>query len=123
MKEYTAKIVETSRELSVKERIYMKDTADASSLNELENGTILNIDNFVILEVHNERAENDKDYKLLVLLTTEGNKYTTSSNSFINALTEINDEMQDDNVQLDAIKLVKRSSKNFAGKFLTCTLA
>lgn len=123
MKEYTAKIVETSRELSVKERIYMKDTADASSLNELENGTILNIDNFVILEVHNERAENDKDYKLLVLLTTEGNKYTTSSNSFINALTEINDEMQGDNVQLDAIKLVKRSSKNFAGKFLTCTLA
>lgn len=123
MKEYTAKITETSRELTARERIYMKDTNDATSLNELENGTILNIDNFVILEVHNERAESDKDYTLLVLLTTDGNKYTTSSDSFITSLIEINNELSEDNQELDTIKLVKRSSKNFAGKFLTCTLA
>lgn len=123
MKEYTAKITETSRELTARERIYMKDTNDATSLNELENGTILNIDNFVILEVHNERAESDKDYTLLVLLTTDGNKYTTSSDSFITSLIEINNELAEDNQELDTIKLVKRSSKNFAGKFLTCTLA
>lgn len=123
MTEYTAKIIETSRELSAREKIYMKDTCDAVSLNELENGTILTIDNFVILDVHNERAENEKDYDLLVLLTNDGIKYKTSSVSFINSLTEINNEMVKDNELLDAIKVVKRSSKNFAGKFLTCTLA
>ncbi len=126
MEGYSVKIRETSKELSAKERIAIKDTSNAISLDEVtatEGSIVIQYDFHVILDVHNEKSDN-KDYTKIVVMDKGGTKYVTGSESFRTALTDIVDEMVDagegDNI---TIQVYRKDSKNYKGKqFLTVSI-
>lgn len=124
MTNYSVSIIEATKELTSKEKIMMKDTADALKLDELTEGgnsVLINPADYVILSVHNEKSDN-KDYEQLLILGNDGNKYITGSVSFIDTFKGIFSEMSDCNEEW-GVKVFKLPSKNYKGKyFLTCSV-
>lgn len=130
-REYSVRIEKCSKELSVKEKIQMKDTTATVSLDSLitddgiENGVTISVSAIALLHVHNEKASPNKDYNVHVILAGDGRRFSTSSESFYNAVLDIMDELADADETGDFELLVyKLPSKNFAGRsFITATLA
>ena len=125
MEGYSVKINYSSKELSPKERVAIKDTSNALSLDEVTNtgNVTINYDFHVILDVHNEKSDN-KDYHKTLVVDKDGTKYVTGSESFTTALNDIVEEMMDagcaDEIVLD---VYRKDSKNYKGKqFITCSL-
>lgn len=125
MEGYSVKILNSTKDLSVKEKIAIKDTTNAIGLDEATNegDVIIDYDYHVILSVHNEKSDN-KDYNKTVVVAKDGTRYVTGSESFTTTLDDIVDEMIDagegDNI---VIKVYRRDSKNYKGKqFITCSL-
>ena len=126
---YSATILEASRELTAREKVMFKDTQNAISMNDFaeqakEQGAKAIIDNvkdFVHIQIHNEKSE-DKDYDNYIVVAENGDKYVTGSQAFWNAFMDIYNEMKDETepwgIQLNLIP-----SKNYKGKnVLTCSL-
>ena len=126
---YSATILEASRELTAREKVMFKDTQNAISMNEFaeqakEQGgkaIIENVKDFVHIQIHNEKSE-DKDYDNYIVVADNGDKYVTGSQAFWNAFMDIYNEMKDETepwgIQLNLIP-----SKNYKGKnVLTCSL-
>ena len=129
MEGYSVKIVNSSRQLTAKERIAMKNFDSAIALDDLipDDGTgvkeILKIVDFVVCEVHNEKSDN-KDYTKFILIAEDGQKYITGSRPLYDSFMSIYDEMLDaeDNEEW-SIAVYRRDSNNFKGKtFLTCEI-
>lgn len=126
--EYHTSIKEASRELSAKEKLTLKDFNDAQPLDALvgTDGLIIDPDVIAIVAVHNERARDDKDYETIIILDKNGTKYSSSSRSLRDSLSDIMDEIADlDESELEDIhiKIFKKESKNYTGKhFLTATV-
>lgn len=125
---YSATIVESSRELTAKERVMFKDLGNALSMVDYakecaESGAKAIIDycDYVIINVHNDKAD-DKDYTNYLIIDRTGNKYYTGSQSFWNSFLNIYTEMKDEPEQW-GIELNLLPSKNYKGKeILTCSL-
>lgn len=125
---YSATIREASRDLSAKERVMYKDTSNAESLVDFaraarEAGGHATIDfkDYVIIDVHNESADNT-DYTIFLFIDKAGNKYYTSSepcwNSFANIYAEMKDSDEEWGIEFNLIP-----SKKYNGKeILTCSL-
>lgn len=125
MEGYSVKIRYTSKELSPKERVAIKDTSNAISLDEITtNGNaVIEYDHHVILDIHNEKSDN-KDYVKTIVVDKDGNKYVTGSESFTTSLQDIVDEMTEcgegENI---TIEVYRKDSKNYKGKqFITCSI-
>lgn len=125
MEGYSVKIRESSKELTPKERVLLKDTSNAISIDEAttENGKlIINYAYHVILDVHNEHSDN-KDYTKVLVIDKDGNKFVTGSNSFLTSLVDIVDEMHDAGEDDIQIECYRKDSKNYKGKqFISCSL-
>lgn len=125
---FKSSIAYCSKELTAVERIRLKDTADAIAINEAleENPTlIIEADCYAVLDIHNEKSEN-KDYKVYLIVSKDGTKYATSSESFYKSFSDIADELTDAGEDLSSVKIkcLLKPSKNYKGKsFITCTLA
>lgn len=120
---FEAKIREASKELSAKERVKFKDTTNAVQLDEATKDNTLRIapDFYVILDIHNEHSE-DKDYVKYVIVSKEGTKYVTGSESFFSAFKSIVDEMGGTDEEYE-VEVYRLPSKNYKGKeFLTCSI-
>lgn len=125
MAKYEANIVETSKELSARERIMMKDTSNAIKLDEAtatEEQVLITPVAYVVLDIHNDKAEDKKDYKKYIILDKDGDKYVTGSEPFFRSFMDIWNEMQPtgEEYQIVAYRL---PSKNYNNKdFLTCSI-
>jgi hypothetical protein len=123
MNGYSVSIKETSRELTAKQRIALKDTTTAIKLDEatqVEPVTI-NVDMYAVLAIHNEKSENP-DYDNYVVVDKNGTKYVTGSASFWSSFMDIYEEMEDEDEEW-AIKAYRVPSKNYKGKdFITCSI-
>jgi len=128
MEGYSVKIRESSKELSAKEKIALKDYSNAtaldSALNDVDVLTITPVA-YVILDVHNEKSKQDKDYIKYVLIDNAGNKFVTGSESFFTSFKDIFDTMAAEAPGEEySIDVLKKPSQNYKGKsFLTCALA
>lgn len=123
MEGYSVNIQFASKELSAKQRVMLKDTTNAISLDEATQGAPLVIDPdfYVTLAVHNEKAE-DKNYLKHVIVDKAGTKYVTGSESFFSSFRGIMDEMVDTDEEFQ-IQVYRMPSKNYKGKeFLTCSI-
>lgn len=120
--EYSVKVTSVSKDdLTAKEKVMLKDTADAKLINDLTEGTIIYPDFWAELDVHNEQAD-DTDYKKYIIVDKDGVKYVTGSQSFWNSFRDIVADMQDSNESY-GIKILKKNSKNRQGQmFLTCSI-
>ena len=124
MEGYKAAVERASKELSVKEKIMLKDMSDAVKLDDIvkENPLIISPNYYAIVAVHNEKSDT-KDYKKIVLVDKDGTKYTTGSMPFITTFEVIVDEMADAGEDDYAIKIYPKESKNYKGKyFITCSI-
>lgn len=125
---YKAKVCEASRELTAKEKIKLKDTSNAFSLDEMtqeaqlnNEKVILNIDYYVTIDVHNDKAD-DKDYQKFILVDKDGKKYYTGSTSFISNFIDIFEELTEAGEEV-TIEIYRKESKNYKGKeFITCSV-
>ena len=126
MKAYEVSIKETSKELTAKERIKIKDLSNSQNLDTLtqnEDSVIIDYDYHVILSIHNEKSKDRPDYENVVVVDKAGNKFNTGSNSFITSLEEIIDEMADAGEESIQIEVYRKPSKNYKGKdFITCSV-
>lgn len=120
---YEVKVAEVSKELTGKQKIQLKDTTDCVRLDKAtqEEPVLINVDYYAVLEIHNEKSE-DKDYKNYVVVSTDGTRYVTGSESFWNAFMNIFDDMQDSDEEWQ-LKVYRMPSKNRQGKdFITCSI-
>ena len=125
---YKAKVADASRELTAKEKIMLKDTSNAISLDEMtqeaqfnNEKVILNVDYYVIIDVHNDKSD-DKDYQQFILVDKDGKKYYTGSTSFINNFIDIFEELTEAGEEV-TIEIYRKESKNYKGKeFITCSV-
>lgn len=118
------KITYSSKPLSAKERIRIKDTINDVRLDDLtaEQGSVtIPIDYYAVLAIHNDASES-VDYTRVVVVALDGTHYVTGSPSFLQALKDIVDEMENEPEDYSII-VSRHESKNYKGKsFLTCTI-
>lgn len=124
---YHAKVVSFWEELTAREKFILKDVSAAIPLDEEvspEEGIIIKVTNYVRVAVHNEKSDS-KDYVVNVVVDGENNRtYRTGSDSFDNAMEDIRDYMVDEGLNEVEIRVYKKESSNYKGKyFLTATLA
>lgn len=120
---YSVEIKETSKELTAKQRIALKDTSNAIKLDTAcdENDVIIEPEYYAVLAIHNEKSDN-VDYENYVIIGKNGDKYCTGSPSFWSSFMDIYDEMQGEEEPW-SINVHKLDSKNYKGKkFLTCSI-
>lgn len=130
MENFSAKIVECTHELTARERILLKDTTDARKIdNEVDlcmktgEKFIITPTDYAVLEIHNEKSKDRKDYNNYIILDKDGNKYVTGSPSFWQSFMAIWNEMRSDSDEEFQIHIYKVPSKNYSGKdFITCSI-
>ena len=116
-------ILETSKELTAKERVSIKDTTACLKLDLETQDAPVEIfpDFYAILSVSNDKAD-PPVYENYVIVDKNGNKYVTGSASFWSSFKQIADEMNGSDEEW-GIKAYRVDSKNYKGKqFLTCTI-
>ena len=122
---YSVEIVNSTKELTGKEKIMLKDTSNAVKIDDVtNNGNSITISPkiLVTLKVHNEKAQ-DKDYFKYIIIDENGDKYVTGSESFITALNDIMSDMEEEEEKYSVV-VYKMASKNYQGKsFITCSIA
>lgn len=121
---FSAKIIETSKELTKKQEVMLKQLTDAIKLDKatsFEEDVIIDVDSYAVLSVHNDKAE-DPDYTTYVIVDKNGQKYTTGSPSFWSAFMDIFNDMAGSGEEWQ-LKVFKLPSRNREGKdFITCTI-
>lgn len=120
---YEVKILDSSMELSPKQRIAMKDTSNAIKLDEATetDSVVIKPTGWVILGIHNEKSEN-KDYEVYLIVDDSNNKYITGSESFFTSFIDIYNEMEGEEEEW-LLNIYKLDSKNYKGKkFITCSI-
>lgn len=121
---FSVEIKESSRELTHKDSVRLKDTSNAIKLDEaadVESPLVVKPVGYCVLAIHNEKSE-DKDYENYLIEDENGSKFVTGSPSFWTAFIDIWEEMQGSDEDW-AIEIYKIPSKNYKGKyFLTCSI-
>lgn len=122
---YDVKIIESSKELSARERISLKNFDEMIALDDAVNAEtprlMIDVSGYVVVSVHNEKSDN-VDYNKFIIIDKDGQRYITGSNPFFSSFKEIWDEMVGENEDW-GITVYKRESNNYKGKeFLTCTI-
>lgn len=123
MNGYSVAIKESSRELTAKQRIALKDLTNAVRLDEATQvePVVIDVDMYAILNVHNEKSENP-DYNNYVIVDKNGTKFVTGSESFWSSFKDIYDEMSGEDEDY-SVKVYRVPSKNYKGKdFITCSI-
>lgn len=124
MEGYSVKVIDASRQLTAKEKIAFKDFGLAKQLDDVvnEEGLVINVKDYVVLQVHNDKSDN-KDYTKYLLIDENDEKYITGSEPFWTTFKDIWDEISDDPEVEWSLKVYKLESKNYKGKqFLTCSI-
>ena len=120
---YSAKILETSKELTKKEKVNLKDTTAAIKIDEVtkEGPVIIYPAFYGVLEIHNDKAT-PEDYENYIVVDKGGDKYVTGSHSFWSAFKAIAEEMEGEDEEW-GVKVYRLPSKNYTGRdFLTCCI-
>lgn len=119
---YTCNITESSKELSPKERIRVKNMGETVQLNKATQAESLKIDfdYYVAMAIHNEHSKDGKDYNSYLVFDKDGTAYSTSSDSFFQSMKDIVEEMAGVNEPWE-LEVYQKQSKNREGKsFITC---
>ena len=123
---------ESVKGLTAREKIAIKALNDVTELNDLvtpEQAIMINIDNVVTVQVHNEKSDN-QDYNKYVYIDKDGTKYVSGSEPLYTTVKDILSDIEDaiadgemDETEDITIKVMKKESANYKGQmFLTAEL-
>lgn len=122
---YSVTISEASTEFKGKALLKVTDMMASASLNEVvkpDQALILHVTDYAVVDIHNDSAKGDKDYKQYILIDDNGDTYRTGSAAFYRSFKEIWDAMVDSDEQWE-LKVYKVPSKNYKGKdVILCTV-
>jgi hypothetical protein len=132
MNGYKAVVKESVKGLTAREKIAIKALNDVTELNDLvtpEQAIMINIDNVVTVQVHNEKSDN-QDYNKYVYIDKDGTKYVSGSEPLYTTVKDILSDIEDaiadgemDETEDITIKVMKKESANYKGQmFLTAEL-
>lgn len=132
MNGYKAVVKESVKGLTAREKIAIKALNDVTELNDLvtpEQAIMINIDNVVTVQVHNEKSDN-QDYNKYVYIDKDGTKYVSGSEPLYTTVKDILSDIEDaiadgemDEKEDITIKVMKKESANYKGQmFLTAEL-
>lgn len=132
MNGYKAVVKESVKGLTAREKIAIKALNDVTELNDLvtpEQAIMINIDNVVVVQVHNEKSDN-QDYNKYVYIDKDGTKYVSGSEPLYTTVKDILSDIEDaiadgemDETEDITIKVMKKESANYKGQmFLTAEL-
>jgi hypothetical protein len=132
MNGYKAVVKESVKGLTAREKIAIKALNDVTELNDLvtpEQAIMINIDNVVTVQVHNEKSDN-QDYNKYVYIDKDGTKYVSGSEPLYTTVKDILSDIEDaiadgemDESEDITIKVMKKESANYKGQtFLTAEL-
>ena len=126
---YKAKVVYTSKELEPITLVKLTDMTDCNSLDDLvkdcnSEALRVEVDYYAHISVHNEKSKGATDYTKIIIVDTDGVKYSTGSESFSNAIDTITENLADIDYgdKPFTIKVYKKPSKNYNGDFISCSL-
>lgn len=116
----------SSKELSAKERIQIKDRSDAISISSLVDSAgdsfpTIEVDYFTVLSVDFDDEEKE-NFTTLVIRDKNGSKYTTSSTAFRNSFMNIYEELAKDGVDEFVVECYKSPCTNRVGNYYACRL-
>lgn len=123
MNGYSVSIKETSKNLTAKERIAIKDTTSAIKLDEATQAESVLIapEMFAVLSIHNDKSDNP-DYENYIVVDKDGTKFVTGSQSFWTSFIDIWTEMENEDEDWSVL-VYRHPSKNYKGKdFITCAI-
>ena len=121
-RDYSVEVAIASKELTKAEKVRLKTTNDAIRLDEAtkEGKVVITPDYWVTLNIHNEKANGDKDYNQYMIADKDGKMYLTGSKNFFDTFLDIFADMEGEEYSIVAFRM---PSKNFKGKdFLSCAL-
>ena len=132
MNGYKAVVKESVKGLTAREKIAIKALNDVTELNDLvtpEQAIMINLDNVVTVQVHNEKSDN-QDYNKYVYIDKDGTKYESGSEPLYTTVKDILSDIEDaiadgemDETEDITIKVMKKESANYKGQmFLTAEL-
>ena len=132
MKGYKSVVKESVKGLTAREKIAIKALNDVTELNDLvtpEQAIMINIDNVVTVQVHNEKSDS-QDYNKYVYIDKDGTKYVSGSEPLYTTVKDILSDIEDaiadgemDETEDITIKVMKKESANYKGQmFLTAEL-
>lgn len=132
MNGYKAVVKESVKGLTAREKIAIKALNDVAELSDLvtpEQAIMINIDNVVTVQVHNEKSDN-QDYNKYVYIDKDGTKYVSGSEPLYTTVKDILSDIEDaiadgemDETEDITIKVMKKESANYKGQmFLTAEL-
>ena len=124
MNGYKAVVKESVKGLTAREKIAIKALNDVTELNDLvtpEQAIMINIDNVVTVQVHNEKSDN-QDYNKYVYIDKDGTKYVSGSEPLYTTVKDILSDIEDaiadgemDETEDITIKVMKKESANYKG--------
>lgn len=123
MNGYSVSIKETSKNLTAKERIAIKDTTSAIKLDEATQveSVLISPEMFAVLSIHNDKSDNP-DYENYIVVDKDGRKFVTGSQSFWTSFMDIWTEMENEDEDWSVL-VYRHPSKNYKGKdFITCAI-
>lgn len=123
MNGYSVSIKETSKNLTAKERIAIKDTTSAIKLDEATQveSVLISPEMFAVLSIHNDKSDNP-DYENYIVVDKDGRKFVTGSTSFWTSFMDIWTEMENEEEDWSVL-VYRHPSKNYKGKdFITCSI-
>ena len=91
---YKAVLEYCNKDIEPIEKIKLIDVSDAISLDTLikdsaSEAVVIDVAYYGVINVHNEKSKDKKDYDKIVIVDTEKRKYVTGSKSFLNSLQDI----------------------------------
>lgn len=125
MKAYKAEVIDSHKELTARERIQMKEFSDSIRVTDLIANSeypVITVCGYAAVHVTNDAAEDPKerDYTKYQFIDSDGIKYSTSSASLYEAVTDIYNELEGQDV---TVRFCSKQSRNFkGGEFLTAVL-
>ena len=123
MNGYSVSIKETSKNLTAKERIAIKDITSAIKLDEATQveSVLISPEMFAVLSIHNDKSDNP-DYENYIVVDKDGRKFVTGSQSFWTSFMDIWTEMENEDEDWSVL-VYRHPSKNYKGKdFITCAI-
>lgn len=125
MTNYEVKIIESSKELTKREKVRFKDYNQFPTLPELLSEApdfCFEPDFDVVLSVHNEKVKEGQkqDYEIYLFVTKTGDAFYTGSASFFDSYKDIISEMQGETDFMLGCKKIQ--SKNYTGSFYKAIL-